>query len=95
MCEQIGYDGIKGEILTSVCLVLSLFCPDAEILPGPEEKHALHVAHRQEVACQAVPLPGRSPQRAAEDLPPLEGRSPINRASSVLAAVPITPSDIV
>lgn len=55
-------------------------CPDAKILPGPEEHHALHVTRRQELAYQAIPLSGWSPQRAAENLPSLEGRSQITRA---------------
>lgn len=52
-------------------------CLDAKVLPGPEEQHAPHVTHRQELAHQALPLSGRSPQRAAENLPPVEGRSQI------------------
>lgn len=52
-------------------------CPDAKILPGPEAQHAPHVSHRQELARQALPLPGWSPQRAAENLPSLEGWSQI------------------
>ncbi len=64
-------------------------CPDAKILPGPEEQHAPHVAHRQELARQALPLPGRSPQRAAENLPSLEGWSQKTRAP-LLVSVPFT-----
>lgn len=55
---------------------LSVFL-DAKILPGPEEHLALYVTHRQELAFQALPLPGWSPQRAPENLPPLEGLSQI------------------
>lgn len=56
-------------------------CPDAKILPGPEEHHTLHVTHRQELACQALPLPGWSPHTAAENLPSLEGWSQITLSS--------------
>lgn len=53
----------------------SSVCPDAEILPGSEEHVTFHVTRRPELAGSAVSLPGRSPQRAAENLPPVEGQS--------------------
>lgn len=62
-------------------LFLFLFFPDAKILPGPEEQHASHVTHRQELARQALPLSGWSPQRAEENLPSLEGWSLITITS--------------
>lgn len=51
--------------------------PDAKILPGPEEHHALHVTHRKELACQALHLSGWSSHSAAKNLPSLEGWSQI------------------
>lgn len=51
-----------------------LIYSDAEIFPGPEEQHAIDVPCRQELACQALHLPGWSEQRTAENLPSLEGR---------------------
>lgn len=50
---------------------------DAEIFPGLEEKHAIDVTRGQRLARQALHLPGWSPQRAAENLPSLEGRSAV------------------
>lgn len=52
-----------------------LIYSDAEIFPGPEEQHAIDVPCRQELACQALHLPGWSAQRTAGNLPSLEGRT--------------------
>ena len=49
--------------------------PDAEIFPGLEEQHAIDVSCGQQLACQALHLPGWSAQRTAENLPSLEGRT--------------------
>lgn len=73
MCEEILFLLL---LFYQDSFLMSVFL-DAKIFPGPEERLALHVTRRQELAIQALPLPGWSPQRAPENLPSLEGRSQI------------------
>lgn len=48
---------------------------DAKILPRTEGQPALYVPSRQELAYQALLVPGWGPLGASEDFPSLEGSS--------------------